>query len=161
MAYFEAFVRWLSKGCDMIARACLFAMMVLIAGNIVLRRVGMPIYGSYDYATYLTTIMVSFSLAYCAVQKGHTQVELLMAFLSVRVRGVVDTVTGVLSLAMFSLITWQLVLYADDMRRAGELSMTSLTPFYPYIYAIAFGCGLLCLVILVELIKSIAEVAKG
>jgi hypothetical protein len=54
-----------------------------------------------------------------------------------------------------------LVLYADDMRRAGELSMTSLTPFYPYIYAIAFGCGLLCLVILVELIKSIAEVAKG
>jgi hypothetical protein len=39
--------------------------------------------------------------------------------------------------------------------------MTSLFPFHPYIYAVAFGCGLLSLVILVDLIKSLVQAVKG
>jgi hypothetical protein len=47
------------------------------------------------------------------------------------------------------------------MRRAGEVSMTALFPFYPYIYGIAFGCALLCLVILADLIQSAVKAVKG
>jgi hypothetical protein len=57
-------------------------------------------------------------------------------------------------------VTWQCVVYAIDMKRAGELSMTTLLPFYPYVYGIAFGCGLLCLVILTHLIESVAKTVK-
>jgi hypothetical protein len=65
-----------------------------------------------------------------------------------------------MSLGTFSLVTWQCVVYAIDMKRTGELSMTALLPFYPYLYGIAFGCALLCLVILADLIKSVSKAVK-
>lgn len=161
MAFLDSIVRWLSKVCDKIAQAGLFVMLLLAAGNILLRKFGKPIYGAYDYVCFLSTIVVAFAIANCAVRKGHTQVELLVARFSQRAQGIVDSITGILSLGIFSLITWQCIALANDMRRTGELSMTSLEPFYPYIYAIAFGCALLSLVILVDVMKSIIKAVKG
>lgn len=161
MAFFDRVVRLLSKFCDQIAQAGVFAMFLLIVGNVLLRKVWKPIYGTYDYVCFIAAIMVAFALANCAVERGHIQVELLVAQFSQRAQGIIGSLTGILSLGIFSLITWQCIVLANDMRLAGELSMTSLVPFYPYIYAVAFGCGLLCLVILVDLIKSLVKAVKG
>lgn len=161
VAFLDSIVQWVSKVCDKIAQAGLFLMLVLATSNILLRKFGKPIYGAYDYVCFLSTIVVAFAIANCAVRRGHTQVELLVARFSPRAQGIVDSIMGVLSLGIFSLITWQSIALANDMRRAGEVSMTSLEPFYPYIYAIAFGCALLCLVILVDLMKSVVKAVKG
>jgi TRAP-type C4-dicarboxylate transport system permease small subunit len=158
---FDRIVRWLSKFCDQIAQVGLFAMFLLIAINILLRKLWKPIFGTYDYACFLSAIVVAFAMAHCAVQKGHTQVDLFVARFSQRAQGVIGSITGILSLGLFSLITWQCIALANDIRRAGEVSMTSLLPFYPYIYAVAFGCALLSLVILVDFIKSLVKAAKG
>jgi TRAP-type C4-dicarboxylate transport system permease small subunit len=104
--------------------------------------------------------VVAFSIPYCALRKGHTQVELVLERFSRRVQAIIDSIIGIISLGTFSLVTWQCVVYAIDMKRTGELSMTALLPFYPYIYGIAFGCALLCLVILAGLIKSLKAVKK-
>lgn len=161
MTFFERVVLWLSKFCDKIAQAGLFLMLLLASGNILLRKFGKPIHGTYDYVCFIAAIIISFSIAHCAVQKGHTQVELLVARFPQRAQGIIDSITGILSLGIFSLITWQSIVLANDMRQAGELSMTSLLPFYPYIYAIAFGCGLLCMVILVDIMKALVKAVKG
>jgi TRAP-type C4-dicarboxylate transport system permease small subunit len=161
LAFLDSIVCWVSKVCDRIAQAGLFAMLLLATSNILLRKFGKPIYGAYDYVCFLSTIVVAFAIANCAVKRGHTQVELLVARFSRRAQGIVDSITGILSLGIFSLITWQSIALGNDMRRAGEVSMTSLEPFYPYIYAIAFGCALLCLVILVDLMKSLVKAVKG
>jgi TRAP-type C4-dicarboxylate transport system permease small subunit len=158
---FDRIVRWLSKFCDQIAQVGLFAMFLLIAINILLRKLWKPIFGTYDYACFLSAIVVAFAMAHCAVQKGHTQVDLFVARFSQRAQGVIGSITGILSLGLFSLITWQCIALANDIRRAGEVSMTSLLPFYPYIYAVAFGCALLSLVILVDFIKSLVKAVKG
>jgi len=159
--YFERFVSLLTKLCDRIAQAGVFAMLLLVIGNILGRWLWKSIFGAFDFVGFIGAVIVAFSIAYCAVKKGHIQVELLVTRFPQRVQGVIDSITGILSLGLFYLITWQCVVYGDDMRRAGELSMTALTPFYPYIYGIAFGCALLCLVILIDLIKSVTKVVKG
>jgi TRAP-type C4-dicarboxylate transport system permease small subunit len=161
VALFDRMVRLLSKFCDQIAQAGLFAMFLLIFINILLRKVWKPIFGTYDYACFLSAIVVAFAMAHCAVQGGHTQVDLFVARFSQRVQGIIGSITGILSLGLFSLITWQCILLANDIRRAGEVSMTALLPFYPYIYAVAFGCALLSLVILVDFIKSLVKAVKG
>jgi C4-dicarboxylate transporter DctQ subunit len=86
---------------------------------------------------------------------------LFVARFSKRSQGVIGSITGILSLGLFSLITWQCIVLGNDIRRAGEVSMTALLPFYPYIYAVAFGCALLTLVILVDFIKSLVKAVKG
>ena len=161
MDYFNRIVSLLTKFCDRIAQAGVFAMLLIIFSNILGRKIWKPIYGTYDYVGFIGAILVAFAIPFCALEKGHIEVELLVERFSKRVQGIVGSITGFLSLGIFSLVTWQCVVFANDMRRTGELSMTMQTPFYPYIYAIAFGCGLLCLVILVDIIKSLVKAVKG
>jgi TRAP-type C4-dicarboxylate transport system permease small subunit len=158
---FERMVRLVSKFCDQIAQVGVFAMFLIIFINILLRQFWKPIFGTYDYVCFIAAIVVAFAMANCAVHKGHTQVDLLVGRLSQRNQAIMGSITGFLSLGLFIVITWQCIVFGNDMRRAGEVSMTTLLPFYPYIYAVAFGCALLSLVILVEFIKSLVKAVKG
>jgi TRAP-type C4-dicarboxylate transport system permease small subunit len=160
MALFDRVVRLLCKFCDRIAQAAVVAMLLLIVGNILLRIVWKPILGTYDIAGFIGAILIAFAIAYCAVQRGHIQVELLVALFPERAQAIIGSITGILSLFIFSLVTWQSIVLANDMRRVGEVSMSAHISFYPYIYGVAFGCALLCLVILVDLIKSLVMAVK-
>jgi TRAP-type C4-dicarboxylate transport system permease small subunit len=155
VASFERIFNLITKFFDKISQAGVFAMLVLVIGNILGRKVWKPIYGAFDYACFLSAILVAFAIPYCGMKRGHIRVEMFVAQLPGRVQGIIDSITNILGFGIFSLITWQCVVLANDMRR------TSLTPFYPYIYAIALGCGLLCIVILIDLIKSLIKVVKG
>jgi TRAP-type C4-dicarboxylate transport system permease small subunit len=160
MALFDRIVRLLSKFCDRIAQAAVVAMLLLIVGNILLRIVWKPILGTYDIAGFIGAILIAFALAYCALQGGHIQVELLVTLFPERAQAIIGSITGIFSLFIFSLVTWQCIVLANDMRRVGEVSMSAHISFYPYIYGVAFGCGLLCMVILVDLIKSLVMAVK-
>ena len=161
MTQFERVVRFLTGYCDRVAQVGVMAMMLLTVINIIFRLVWRSVAGTYDYIEFIGATVVAFSIAYCALNKGHIEVEILMARLPGRVQGVIGSITGILSLGIFSLITWQSLLLAGDMLRHGETSMTALLPFYPFIYGIAFGTALLCMIILVGLVKSMARAVKG
>jgi TRAP-type C4-dicarboxylate transport system permease small subunit len=155
MKIFFRVINTITKFFDKIAQIGVLLMLFLVVGNIIGRRIWKPIFGVYDYVSYLGVIIVSFSIAYCALQKGHTQVELFMNRFSKRTQRMIDFITNLFSLGIFLLASWQCVKFGNDMRKAGELSMTSLTPFYPFIYTVSFGCALLCLVIIKDIIKSL------
>ena len=161
MAYIERIVNSITKFFDKVSQAGVFAMLVLVLANILGRKVWKPIYGAFDYACFISAILVAFAIPYCGMKRGHIRVEMFVERFPGRVQGIIDSITNIFSLGIFFLITWQCVVFANDMRRSGELSMTSLAPFYPYIYAIAFGIGLLCIVILIDLIKSLIKAVKG
>jgi TRAP-type C4-dicarboxylate transport system permease small subunit len=161
VVFLDRIIRLVSKFSDQIAQIGVFAMFLLVAGNIVIRMVWKPFFGTYDYVCFIAAIVVSFALANCAVQKGHTQVELLVARFSQRAQGIIGSITGILSLGIFSLVTWQCIVLANEMRRVGAVTMTGLFIFYPYIYAVAFGVALLCVVIIIDIINSIGKAVKG
>jgi len=161
VVYFARLARLLSKFSDRIAQLAVMAMMLLVVGNILLRVVWKPILGTYDFVGFIGAILIAFAIAYCAVLRGHIQVELLVARFPERVQAIIGSITGILSFGIFALITWQCVVLGNNMWRLGQVSATAHLPFSPYIYGIGFGCALLCLVILVDLIKSLAKAAKG
>ena len=160
MDHFNRIIDFITKLCDRIAQAGVFVMLLILFANILGRKFWKPIYGTFDYVSFICAILVAFSIPYCALKKGHTQVELVVERFSERVQGIIGIITDILGLGTFSLVTWQCVVFAIDMKRCGELSMTTLLPFYPYVYGIAFGCALLCLVILADLIKSAVKAVK-
>lgn len=160
MTSLSGFVRSVAKLCDKIAQLGVFAMLVLVVANIVMRQLGKPLAGTYDYVGFILALTVAFSLAHCAFEMGHTRVEMLVDRFAPRVAALVDTMTGLLSFGFFAVITWQCLALAGDIRRSGEVSMTALVPFYPYIYGMAFGCGLLAVAILVQSMTSLGRVVK-
>jgi TRAP-type C4-dicarboxylate transport system permease small subunit len=155
MAYFERVIHALTRVCNGLAQCAAVAMMLIVVGNIVSRIIWRPIYFTYDVVMILGSIVVAFALGYCAIQRGHIAVEIVMERFSQRVQAIVDSITGILGVGIFAIVAWQCLVYGTDMRRCGEVSMSVYIPLYPFIYGVGFGCALLCLVTLVDLIKAL------
>jgi TRAP-type C4-dicarboxylate transport system permease small subunit len=161
LVVFDKVVSSVTRFFDRIAQAGVMAMMLLVVGNILLRVIWKPIFGTYDYVEFIGALMVAFAIGYCAVQKGHISVELVVARFSERVQGIIGSITDILGLGIFSLVTWQSLLFAYDTWLVGGSSMGALVPNHPYMYGVAFGIALLCLVILVDLGKSLIKAVSG
>jgi TRAP-type C4-dicarboxylate transport system permease small subunit len=157
----ERFVNSLSKYCDRVSQFGVFGMMALVASNIVLRLVWHPINGVYDYVSFIGAVLVAFALSYTALLKGHIEIEMLTEHFPRKVQDVLASIVGIISLGFFLIVTWQTVLYANIMMQKGETTMTALLPFHYYIYAMAFGLAVLCLVIFINFVKSMMKVVRG
>jgi TRAP-type C4-dicarboxylate transport system permease small subunit len=158
MTRFEAIIQSLSRVCDKIARGAVVAMMLIVVANISLRPIWRPIYGTYDVVMLLCSVVVAFALGHCAIQGGHVFVELFVQRLPPRAQAIINSITGILGFSLFAMIAWQCWVYGTDIWRSGEVSMSVRIPLYPFMYGVGFGCAVLSLVVLVDLIKSLTKV---
>ncbi|RLB27602.1 MAG: TRAP transporter small permease [Deltaproteobacteria bacterium] len=149
----------LARRFDMIAALAIFAMMALTCVDVFLRYFfRKPIPGTYEIVALLGAVAVSFAMAHTLVEKGHVAVSLIVQLFSKRLQGIIESIISIFGIILFALIAWQSILYGVDCQRSGEVSMTLELPFYPIIYGVALGAGVVCLVLLVDLVNAIANV---
>ncbi len=157
---FKGSVVRLSMILDRAAGFCMVAIMVLVLSNVILRSIfNRPILGAYEYVGFLTAVMIGLALAYCAVQKGHIAVDFVMARFSPRIQAAVDIVTCSIALGFWTLSAWHVAKHAYRLSVTGVVASTTQTPYYHFIYLLAFGLLVLGLVLLLELIESIKKAA--
>jgi len=136
--------------------------MLLTAMDVTLRYVfSRPIPGSLELTEYMMAVLVAFGLAYTAVHKGHVSVELVISRFSPRVQAVINTITCFFSLGIFFIITWRSILYAENLRLGGFISSALHIPSYPFVYVVAFGSAILCLVFIYNLFEYLTQVVEG
>ena len=143
------------KGFNILACAAVIAMMLLSTADVVLRMFGKPIPGTYELVGFLGTIIVSFALAFTTMEKGHIAVEILVEKLPQRAQFAIETFTNFVSFLVFGLIAYQAFIYALDIKKSGEVSLTLQMPIYPFIFGMALGFGLLFLMLIADFIKSL------
>lgn len=148
-------------GMDTIAQWTLVALMGLTVVNIVLRVLRHPLIGTYEFVSFLAAVAISFTLACCALHRGHIAVTILVNRLSPRSRAVIEILAGTVSLVFFLFSAWYVAQYATDMVVSGEVSPTTRTPFYPFIYGVALSFVALCLVLFTDLVHSFKKVISG
>ena len=159
MKVFSGLVTEFSKLLDKLAGFCMVLLMLLVVSNVVLRAVfKSPILGSYEYVGFLTAVMIGLALAYCAVQNGHIAIGLMVDRLCCRTQAGVDIMVNATALGFWGLVAWYIAKYAGSMTSSGVVSPTTQTPFYPFVYLVAFGLLALCLVLLVQLVDSLKKV---
>jgi TRAP-type C4-dicarboxylate transport system permease small subunit len=158
MSRFEKMILFLSDRFNWIAAASIIVMMLLTCADVVLRFFRHPIPGTYEIVGLLGAVVISFSLAYTSVKKGHIAVEFLVEKFPRRIQAFINAANDFFGALLFGLISWQSALYASDLKVSGEVSLTLQMPIYPYVYGIAMGCGLLCMVLLVEFLKSLQRI---
>ncbi len=136
----------------------LSAMMFLTAADVLLRYLfNKPISGAYELVEYMMAILVSFSIVYCAHQKAHVNVDILVERFSERIRTILSCATIFLTLILFLLITWQTVSYIVDEYECELTSAVLYIPVYPFVTFVAIAFAVLCLVVLAELFNRISE----
>jgi TRAP-type C4-dicarboxylate transport system permease small subunit len=174
MEFLEKPSKGLAKILYWVAGTAIVSMMLLTCADVILR-LGVtayhqyhwwflspfrPIPGTYELVCFMGAVAVAFAMAHTSVERGHVAVSIVVNLLPKKVQSIIETITTIFGLILFILLSWQSVLYANDLKARGEVSLTLELPFYPFVYGIGFAAAAVCLVLLVDLSKSLPEVFR-
>jgi TRAP-type C4-dicarboxylate transport system permease small subunit len=154
MGAFWRAIEWIMYKLRTIGAACLVGMMGLTCVDVVGRFFGHPVFGSVELVSFMATLSVAMALPYTHKVGGHVGVEIIVRLLSERKQAVIGICTGILSLGLFSIVTWRMVTYARTMQLSGEVSMNLELPQHYIIYVTGFCFFIFTLIILEELIHN-------
>ena len=114
-----------------------------------------PISGDYELTELALVVLVSTALAYTMVQGRHVTVKLLSFRGKAQI--ICQSLTYFISLVIFALLAWQSADYGNQLWQLGQHSGILSLSLAPFLYVVAFGSALLCLVILVQLLNLFIE----
>lgn len=119
---------------------CIAIMIGVTCADVAMRIFGRSLRGAYDIVQLTGAVAIACALPYTSAVKGHVAIEYFFHKLRRPGRIVVDTLSRLTMIALFGGISWQSVMYGNDMRRAGQVSMTLQMPLYwvPYVIAGSF-----------------------
>jgi TRAP-type C4-dicarboxylate transport system permease small subunit len=144
---------------DKISGWCIVLAMALVVVNVILRAVfKSPILGTYEYAGFLTALIVGCGLANCAMGDGHIAIDFFVEKLNKRTQNIIASITSIMALFFMILFTIQLFINAGQLAASGEVSPTTQTPHYIFVYITALSFAVLSLAILSKALKSIKGV---
>jgi len=133
----------------------LIAMIVLTCGNILFRIVWVPVPGTYELMGLFGAIVTAFALGQTQARKGHVAVDVLINTFSAKTKKALRVAGDLICMAFFMIVTWQLAVKGINLWRTGELTETLKIIYYPFIYAVAFGCAVLALVCFGNLLRAL------
>ena len=156
MKTIDALGLWVGR----IAMGVMLAMMLLTVADVFLRYAfSRPITGT----TELTEMMMACLLlaaVWCAVERRHISVGIVMDRLGKRVQAIIDSITLLAALGVYIILTWQgLVKALFSWEHHLQSSMIHV-PEFPFRGMLALSFAVLCLVVIRLLIQKIAEGAK-
>ena len=171
MIRFESGIRRLAEYMSLLAGAAIIIMMLLSTADVLLRLGGplyskfrydflsfiQPIPGTYELVSFLGTVAAAFAIAHTSLKGGHVSVSLVTRLLPERIKTIVQIITNTLALVFFGLLTWRSVLYAQELKLYGEVSMTLQLPYYPFVYGVAFASLVMCFTLILYIINYARE----
>ena len=153
-------LNWLVKLLRLIGAAALVSIMMLTSVDVVMRGFGHPIFGAVDIVGLLAVMVLACAMPYTHAEGGHVGVELLVQKLSPRGQAIVDTITSSVSAVLFALVTWQMWQYAGELSTKGEVTMTIQIAKHPIIYLVSICFGVLCVVLIADVIRLIGKAVE-
>lgn len=152
----------IAKAIHWVAAAVLVFMMLMTATDVCMRYIfGNPITGAYEIMEFMMAVLGAFGFAYTGIKNEHISVEILVSRFSSKIQFVIKSITRIFSLGIFSLITWQSVVHAEKLRLGGNASESLLIPIFPFVYVVAFGSAVFCLVLLLDTVHDLRQVTQG
>jgi TRAP-type C4-dicarboxylate transport system permease small subunit len=160
MARLEAISNALNRWLSWIGGGVLVAMMLVTVGNLIMVQFKVPFTGAAEIVRFLAAVVAAFALGYTQINRGHVAIDIFVVRLPQRAQAIIDSIMFFIIMALFGVATWQVVELASRYWELGSVSETLYIIFFPFIYAVALGCTLLCLVLLLDFLKSLAQAVK-
>lgn len=139
-------VRWLTLALMAVSCAAVMFMVLITVAEVILRRLGIALPGTYDMVQMAGAVAAACALPYTTAVKGHVAIELFHQKLGPRGRMILDSVARPLSIAFFCLLAWQCARHGIDMRRTGQVSLTLQIPMFWIPWMLAASCATVVLV---------------
>jgi tripartite ATP-independent transporter DctM subunit len=157
----NSIIRLLSRSVNSFGVVLLMGMMVLVVTDVVLRRFfKIPVMGSYEVVQFLLIILIYLGLPQTTLQKSHISIGLGTARLTKKASSFLEVHIVFYSLCFFLLITVRNFGRAREMWLVNATSPLISIPVFPFYYIIALGCGIVSLVLFVQLLEGFKLVTE-
>jgi TRAP-type transport system small permease protein len=158
---FRAGIEKFTKIMAIIASIFLGAMALLTLCDVIGRYFfNRPILGTWELVGMMLVFAGTWGFAYAQVMKSHIRVDILLNRFPPRGQAFMNVLSYLMGAVGFALITWQVSIMAKNYMVHGYVTDTLNQPIFPYMIGLVIGAGLITLVLLLDLIESIAEVLK-
>jgi TRAP-type C4-dicarboxylate transport system permease small subunit len=155
---FERFNRRVSNWFEWIGLAGLLLMMVITCIDVVGAKVFLwRLLGAIDIVMLSQIVAIAFAASMALILGRHIRVEFFFNLLPRRAQAVINSCVLLLGLGLFSVIVWRLCVLGYSFQTSGEYSATAHIPLYPFAYGIALASIPVCLVLLLEFLKSLTK----
>jgi TRAP-type C4-dicarboxylate transport system permease small subunit len=129
-------------------------LMSLATGNVVLRIFHMPYRGAYEIVSFLGAVVIAFALGYTQKRKDHIVVDILTEKFPKALNRYLDRINYFVTLLFFSTVTWQIFVWGMKIWESNEVSETLKVIYYPFVFCVSLGFGVLSLTLLIDLLKT-------
>ena len=119
-----------------------------------------PLRGTIDMVMLFQLVAIAFACAFTLIIGRHVRVEFFVNRLPGRAQAIINSIISLIGLGLFILIIWRLCVLSYSFQTGGETTATAHIPVYPFAYGAAFASIPVCLVILHELLSSLARAVK-
>jgi len=158
---FEKFNHQISVWFEWIGLVAILLMIAITCIDVVGAKVfHWRLFGAIDIVMLSQIVAIAFAASMALILGRHIQVEFIVARLPRRAQAVINSIVHLLGLGLFGLIIWRLCVFGYSFQTSGEMSQTADIPYYPFAYGIAFASIPVCLVFLVEFLKSIGRIVQ-
>jgi len=138
---------------NIVGGVALVFIVILTTADVIFRSFRKPILGTYEIVAFSGAVVILFSLPLTSWKRGHIYVDFFILSFSQKVRNFFHIATRCLVAFLFFLFGWNMLKYATDLLRSGEVSSTLRIPFYPLVYALGICCFVQCLVVMCDIVK--------
>jgi TRAP-type C4-dicarboxylate transport system permease small subunit len=146
---------YLSRFCMIVGGVALLLLVLLATGNVAMRLFHVPFAGTYEIVSFLGALVTAGALAHTQRRKDHIMVDIVTDRFPPLVKRLLDAVSDGLAALLFGIAAWQVWKWGDNLKMSGELSETLQLRYYPFVYGVAAGFGLLTLVLVLQMLRAI------
>jgi TRAP-type C4-dicarboxylate transport system permease small subunit len=135
-----------------VATSVLTLMMLLTVSDVFGRYfINHPIPGTTEISELMMVVVVFPAMAWCTVARRHVKVDLIMSYLPKRVQMIIDTITLLIALGGYVIVTWR-----SFIESTATSSVTGLLkiPYMPFFGILTIGFAMFCLAIIAQLIEN-------
>jgi len=147
----------LSSWLEVVSGIALMAIMILTGCDIVGRTFGRPIPGTYEIVSFAGGIVIGLALPVTTRIRGHVMVDLIVSRVSRRTRDFLHTLTRLMVIILFLLLSYAIIKMGINIRASGEVTPVLSLPFYFVAYAFAGACLINCLILVTDIMRGGGE----
>lgn len=120
----------------------------------------LPLPGSTEIIAVIQITTIAGGLAYSMIDGRQIRVDILIDFLPVRARAVLDIFGDLVGLALFAMAFFMMYAHGADFYNSGTKTFLLHVPLAPFAFWITLCCIPMCGAILIDLLRSIGRMFR-
>ncbi len=156
-------ITWISRFMAGVAAIFLGVMMMVAVVDVCGRYFfNSPLEGAFELGGIFLVIAGTWGMGYCQLSKSNIRIDVVIGRFPRRVRAGFNIFAYLFCIVSTGILTWRSAVMTEEYMfiERGGLTHTLLIPYWPFMLAMAIGFAWLTVIFIVDLVRSIMEVAK-